>query len=80
MSDSVSVVRDAQELLTLNRTGILSTISSSVEDYPFGSITPYHIDEVGRPVIFIANISEHYRNLTKNPHSCLFSTDYSVSP
>ncbi len=76
MSDFHQIVENAQELLTLNQTGILSTISSAVQDYPFGSITPYDIDEFGRLIIFVANISEHYRNLSKNPRSCLFVPDY----
>ena len=53
----------ARELLLQQSFGVLSTISIDVPGYPFGSVTPYCVDEQCRPVIYISNIAQHTRNI-----------------
>jgi len=43
--------------------GVLSTISVDVEGYPFGSVTPYCMDRMCRPIIYISPIAQHTRNI-----------------
>ena len=43
--------------------GVLSTISLDVPGYPFGSIVPYCVDELCRPLIYISYIAQHTRNI-----------------
>lgn len=58
--------KSAQEARSLYRNqnaGILSTISLELPGYPFGSLTPYAPDELGRPVLLISDIAEHTANI-----------------
>ena len=43
--------------------GVLSTISVDVEGYPFGSVTPYCMDRMSRPIIYISPIAQHTKNI-----------------
>lgn len=43
--------------------GVLSTHSLEVPGYPFGSIMPYCLDLQGMPIILIANIALHTKNI-----------------
>ena len=49
----------ALSLLASHTYGILSTHSLEVKGYPFGSLTPYCLDNQYRPVIPISNIAQH---------------------
>lgn len=71
-SDTGSSVR---HFLTLQRHGILSTHSVSNSGYPFGSITPYLLDEDGSFIIYISLIAEHYKNLAVNSHAAITVAD-----
>ncbi len=64
-----------RDFLAFHQVAVLSTHSSSTEGYPFGSIVPYDIDDLGQVIIFVSLISEHYRNLEKNPKASLFVAD-----
>lgn len=66
---------EARTLLATARYGVLSTLSVSTDGYPFGSLTPYIIDETGRITIYISLIAEHYRNLSKDPRASLLVAD-----
>ena len=65
-SDSV------RAFIAFNRTAVLSTISKSQEGYPFGSVTPYDLLPDGRLIIWVARISEHYRNLLADSRASMF--------
>ncbi len=54
---------DAEVLLRLRGRGMLATISKKVAGWPFGSIVPYAVDREGRPIILIAQIAEHTKNI-----------------
>ncbi len=58
---------DARALLLNEYNGVMSTNSNEMPGYPFGSVMPYCLDGEGRPVIFIANIAQHTRNIKQNP-------------
>ena len=51
--------------------GVLSTISLDVPGYPFGSIVPYCVDELCRPLIYISHIAQHTRNILTDPRVSL---------
>ena len=53
----------ARELILQQSFGVLSTISIDVPGYPFGSVTPYCVDDQCRPVIYISHIAQHTRNI-----------------
>ena len=57
--------------------GTLGTISTSrdVEGFPMGSIVPFCLDDMGRPVILTASIAAHTRNLKKDNRATLFIHD-----
>lgn len=53
----------ARTLLHLSRIGSLSTISRKRPGWPFGSIMPYALDEIGRPLFLISSMAMHTQNL-----------------
>lgn len=63
--------RAARRVLLETWYGVLSTHSAALPGYPFGSVVPYALDAEGRPVILIANIAQHYRNVTADPRVSL---------
>lgn len=57
----------ARELLQTQSFGLLSTQSVHTPGYPFGSVTPYVLDQRSRPFILISSIAEHTKNIQANP-------------
>jgi putative heme iron utilization protein len=53
----------ARSLFLRESFGVLSTISLDVGGYPFGSVTPYAVDRMCRPVIYISPIAQHTKNI-----------------
>ena len=68
----------ARTLLHLNSIATLSTISRKQAGFPFGSLMPYALDEVGRPVFLISNMAMHTQNLKADPRASLFVTQPSA--
>ena len=65
----------AERLKTLMATrpvGTLSTVSAKVAGYPFGSLMPYALDAVGRPVFLVSNMAMHTQNLKRDVRASLF--------
>jgi heme oxygenase (biliverdin-IX-beta and delta-forming) len=62
---------DARGLLLEARAGVLSTLSLDVPGFPFGSVVPYCLDRSGVPLILIADIAQHTRNLLADPRASL---------
>lgn len=75
MSNSQQAAHDARALFLTRCGGVLSTHSVDVEGYPFGSITPYCVDNQGRPVILISTIAQHTANIKVNPKVSLIAFD-----
>lgn len=72
---SPNYAAQARHLVALNRTGVLSTLAINPEGFPFGSITPYDIDQEGNITIYLSVIAEHYKNLQANPRASLTVID-----
>lgn len=53
----------ARDLLCRCYDGVLATVSVDVPGYPFGSVVPYCLDSHGRPLILIATIAQHTKNI-----------------
>jgi len=53
----------ARTLLLQESYGVLSTLSIDVPGYPFGSVTPYCMDRMCRPTIYISHIAQHTKNI-----------------
>lgn len=56
-------VFNAKTLTRQQHSGVLSTLSVSVEGYPFGSIVPYFMTPEGNLIIYISDIAQHTRNI-----------------
>jgi len=54
-------------LLKRQNYGLLSTHSSEISGFPFGSIVPYTFDEEGHLFILVSTIAEHTKNIMLNP-------------
>ncbi len=59
-------------LFTRSATGTLSTLSRKHPGFPFGSLMPFALDPVGRPLFLISNMAMHTQNLRADPHASLF--------
>jgi putative heme iron utilization protein len=55
--------RQARELFRASRSGALSSHSSKLPGYPYGSALPHLTDHAGRPVVLISHLAEHTHNL-----------------
>ena len=53
----------ARDMLCRCYDGVLATVSVDVAGYPFGSVVPYCLDSHGRPLILIASIAQHTKNI-----------------
>ena len=69
---------EARQLLSACYDGVLSTLSVAVPGYPFGSVVPFCPDAHGHPVILIANIAQHHKNLVADGRASLMVFDRSV--
>lgn len=66
-----SLAERARTLISLARTGSLSTHSRKFAGFPFGSVMPYAADVLGRPVFFISSMAMHTQNLHRDPRASL---------
>jgi|AP12_2_1047962.scaffolds.fasta_scaffold11552_3 heme oxygenase (biliverdin-IX-beta and delta-forming) len=67
----MSVADAARRFLRAQRSGTLSTVSARHTGYPFGSVVPFALDTLARPVLLISALAEHTRNLAADPHTSL---------
>ena len=63
--------RDARKLLRSRDFGVLATHSRDLPGYPFGSIAPYVLDDDGQPLLLIASIAQHTKNIGADPRVSL---------
>jgi hypothetical protein len=75
MSSTIQKNLAARALFLQQSFGVLSTISVDVPGYPFGSITPYCVDDQCRPVIYISQIAQHTRNIVADSRVSLTVVD-----
>ena len=61
----------ARTLVSLGRTGALSTLSRKHPGTPFGSVMPYVLDQRGGPLFLISSMAMHTQNLAADPRTSL---------
>jgi len=66
-----SLAERARTLVSLARTGSLSTHSRKFVGFPFGSVMPYAADDLGRPVLFVSSMAMHTQNLHQDARASL---------
>jgi putative heme iron utilization protein len=71
VSGASAAAREARRLLLRCYDGVLATISVAVPGYPFGSVVPFCLDRRGQPIILIADIAQHRRNVLADPRVSL---------
>jgi hypothetical protein len=73
--------RDVRRWLHQCKSGTLGTISSrkGIDGFPVGSVVPFAVDAHGRPLILIASIAAHTRNLKADNRATLFVHDPNAS-
>lgn len=64
-----------RKLLRSMDCGVLSTMSSEMPGFPFGSITPYVMTHEGNVVIYVSGIAQHTKNMLKDDKVCLTVMD-----
>ncbi|RMO04189.1 Pyridoxamine 5-phosphate oxidase-fmn-binding protein [Pseudomonas cichorii] len=72
---SAKASKNARELLLKEYRSVLSTHSSSMPGFPFGSTVTYCLDEQGWPLILISRISQHTKNLIQDPKCSLLVSE-----
>jgi putative heme iron utilization protein len=60
-----------RRLLFDGRFGVLSTISTKPEGFPFGSLVPFAQGAEGRPILLLSALAPHTRNLLADPRCSL---------
>lgn len=63
---TAAAIEAAVLLLRYRKHGTLCTSSSRADGWPFGSVVPFALDDRGRPIILVANIAEHTRNIQRD--------------
>lgn len=63
MATSPDRPRQARELFRAASAGVLSSHSTKVPGYPYGSALPHVTDHAGRPVFLISHLAEHTHNV-----------------
>ena len=71
--------RNGLGLASIARIGSLSTQSRKFPGFPFGSMMPFAIDDVGRPVFLISSMAMHTQNLQQDQRASLLITQPDVS-
>jgi len=72
---AVDRARQARELFRAARSGVLSSHSSKLPGYPYGSALPHVTDHWGRPVVLISHLAEHTHNLEADPRVSFLVSD-----
>ena len=74
-----SFAERARTLMYLGRIGSLSTLSRKQPGFPFGSVMPYGLDDLGRPVFLISTMAMHTQNLQADSRASLLVTQPDAS-
>jgi heme iron utilization protein len=69
-----SFAERARTLMHLGRVGSLSTLSRKRPGFPFGSVMPYALDNIGRPIFLISTMAMHTQNLLTDSRASLLVT------
>lgn len=71
MSNYEKAVKDVRRLVRSRANAVLSTVSSEMDGWPFGSVAPYVLDHQGHPVLLLSDLAQHTRNIQKDPRMSL---------
>ena len=76
-SETLESLHLVRQWLHEAHSGTLATLSRkpAIQGFPLGSIVPFCVDDLGRPVILIASIAAHTRNLMEDNRATLFVSD-----
>jgi putative heme iron utilization protein len=66
-----SLAERARTLVSIGRTGSLSTHSRKFAGFPFGSVMPYAADDLGRLILFVSSMAMHTQNLHQDARASL---------
>lgn len=66
---------EVRALLEREQNGMLCTLSTKLDGWPFGSITPYALAPSGDPLILISEIAEHTHNLRADARASILVQD-----
>ena len=69
-----SYAERARTLVHLGRIGSLSTLSQKRPGWPFGSVMPYGLDQLGRPSFLISTMAMHTQNILGDSRASLLVT------
>ena len=61
----------ARALLRRADAGVLSTHSTEMAGFPFGSLAPFAMTLEARPLLYVSRLAEHTHNLAADPRCCL---------
>lgn len=78
MSRTEAAAVEARALLYRCYDGVLSTLSVALPGYPFGSVVPFCLDRDSAPIILIADIAQHTKNVLADPRVSLIVFDRSA--
>ena len=59
-------------LISLASIATLSTLSKKHSGFPFGSLMPYALDSVGRPIFLVSSMAMHTQNLKADSRCSLY--------
>jgi putative heme iron utilization protein len=59
----MSLAIEARKFLRSTHSGLLSTLSTRFEGYPYGSVAPFVLDHDGQPLILISTLADHTKNI-----------------
>ena len=62
----MSLAAEARKFLRSTHSGLLSTLSTRFEGYPYGSVAPFVLDHDGQPLILISTLADHTKNIIDN--------------
>jgi putative heme iron utilization protein len=71
MEEVMERARKARQLLNIRRFGILATVSKKMPGYPFASVTPFSVDDQGRPIFLMSALAVHTKNIVEHPNASL---------
>src|SRR6185437_7692712 len=74
-----SLAERARTLAAIGRIGSLATHSQKFPGFPFGSMMPFAVDDVGSPIFFISSMAMHTQNLHQDGRASLLITQPDVS-
>ena len=64
-----------RELLAAERHGVLATVSARRQGWPFASLAPYALSEIGDPLLLFSELAEHTRNIRADARASLLIQD-----